>query len=821
MEDIPPEALKAAFTKATSDANSKVEFTEEEGDKFKKAFDDPEFRKMFAEYMEDLQDPKHRAETEAYISQLEGEEKVPQGKELIRPDIGFCAKTHKVINGKKEEKLFINVVSSDKIAKPTKVQVKDGQNWSLPYSLGPPHMEKDKSGSNAPAFDCCFHPDALSLSKNHVRFRDLLVHSAMEGIEAGYKKQNIEVKLNKEYHVVKGIQYKQGQVPAMMIDSGSKDNWEKKTNEVDKADKGLSGTEAAVVPETGGASMENGGKDKKKSKPAIKKGFLNKDKSPIQSKDKPQPLVQEISSTGSTSSAPLSKEKGLELDKLVDSSLDIKDTPPSAVPQIKEGKTTMKKRPQTIPPVPPAGVDTSGPQPPMYTMVERGNASMGDFESMGRRLVSSSRPAELVYKIDINKAAKASEVLLDVMPRTLKLEYKDVYFIEIELPYPVDHTKAKAKFDKSTKILSVTIPVRPPAASEVRAAQLKEATTEEVQPGDKSGDKEKEKKKEKEEREEMRERDKKAVPAVRKPAQKTVSLTHSERTSSVSNDGSNPYLADDDDEMRKAREESEKLKNEIAAAAAAAKAKAEEDLKNGVVPPKPKPKPAVAAVAKTTEEPKRSPATITIPEGATFVPSDVWAGAVNGYAFKRGDKGQGYYLDRATTPAPQSDSPQAHTEEEGDTTKSSPAAGDGSSKPVPFEFRQTRVAFAVLLQVPDVVAATVIVHFTSGGFDVSFKAASGLTYSSGFTVHGGVLDSLKCRYDVASQNMVVVLTKAKVDEGMWGTATATGRAAATAALTRREYRAPKGEDKLLGTTDIEKSLSEIKFSATSALTELD
>jgi hypothetical protein len=39
---------------------------------------------MFAEYMDEIQDPKYREETESYIDQLEKEEKVPQGKELVR-----------------------------------------------------------------------------------------------------------------------------------------------------------------------------------------------------------------------------------------------------------------------------------------------------------------------------------------------------------------------------------------------------------------------------------------------------------------------------------------------------------------------------------------------------------------------------------------------------------------------------------------------------------------------------------------------------------------------------------------------------------------
>lgn len=65
-------------------SGEKMKFTEEESNRFKKAFADPEFRKMFAQYMDELQDPAHREETEAYISQLESEQKVPEGKELIR-----------------------------------------------------------------------------------------------------------------------------------------------------------------------------------------------------------------------------------------------------------------------------------------------------------------------------------------------------------------------------------------------------------------------------------------------------------------------------------------------------------------------------------------------------------------------------------------------------------------------------------------------------------------------------------------------------------------------------------------------------------------
>ena len=102
------------------------------------------FSCLQSEYVEDLQNPEYRAETESYINQLESEDKVPQGKELIRPQKGFVAKSRKRDkNDKKDSKVFINIVQSEKITEPSKTDTDKGQNWSLPYSLGPPHMEKD------------------------------------------------------------------------------------------------------------------------------------------------------------------------------------------------------------------------------------------------------------------------------------------------------------------------------------------------------------------------------------------------------------------------------------------------------------------------------------------------------------------------------------------------------------------------------------------------------------------------------------------------------------------------------------------------------
>jgi hypothetical protein len=115
---------------------------------------------------------------------------------VYRPEPVFVAKSYKVSKGDEstKEKIFLNIVQSNKIDVPSKTNTPQGTCWSVPYSLGPPHMEKDKNGSNAPCFDCCFHPEAIQLGMIHKEFKDLLVSTAMEGVERLYKQQHQDVR---------------------------------------------------------------------------------------------------------------------------------------------------------------------------------------------------------------------------------------------------------------------------------------------------------------------------------------------------------------------------------------------------------------------------------------------------------------------------------------------------------------------------------------------------------------------------------------------------------------------------------------------------
>ena len=222
---IDAETLKTLFAQSSlgkGDAKD-MKLSDKEKEGFTKAFEDPKFREMFAEYMDEMQDPKYRAETDEYIRQLEKEEKVPAGKELIHPMPGFVAKTHKLDEkGGKMEKLWMNITFSDRVAEPRKQVVKGGESWSLPYSLGPPRMEKDGKDVNVTTFDCCFHTHALDMASARKEFKDLLVRTAMEGVAESYKRQNTPLKLSTDYHILKGVTYKSGITTAMMVDKKAK-----------------------------------------------------------------------------------------------------------------------------------------------------------------------------------------------------------------------------------------------------------------------------------------------------------------------------------------------------------------------------------------------------------------------------------------------------------------------------------------------------------------------------------------------------------------------------------------------------------------------
>ena len=184
----------------------KDDMSEQEVRRLHECWEKPEFKQMFHEYAEEVSDPKNKAEQEAYLSQVEAEQRAerdakngflngrspgeaglsvdplgnyvpgqpeaPEGSQLLKPNKGFVLKTWKRAAGRKDfdrelGKVFINVTSHEDIDPPKSEDVttpdgRRGQSWSMPHLVSPKlKEEKDKSDHVCTVIDVCFHTEVL------------------------------------------------------------------------------------------------------------------------------------------------------------------------------------------------------------------------------------------------------------------------------------------------------------------------------------------------------------------------------------------------------------------------------------------------------------------------------------------------------------------------------------------------------------------------------------------------------------------------------------------------------------------------------------
>ena len=71
----------------------KLDMSKDELKAFTKAMEMPEFKNILNEYVQEISDPKNKAEQEQYLRQLEEQGDLPVGTKLIKPIEAFCIKT--------------------------------------------------------------------------------------------------------------------------------------------------------------------------------------------------------------------------------------------------------------------------------------------------------------------------------------------------------------------------------------------------------------------------------------------------------------------------------------------------------------------------------------------------------------------------------------------------------------------------------------------------------------------------------------------------------------------------------------------------------
>lgn len=179
----------------------KLQLTRDEMSKLEEALKKEEFRKLLAEYAEEISDPANRKRNEEEITQLEKER--GYNVKFVNPESGFVVKTSRK-TGDDFTKAFINIATSPEIVEATQETTsssasgKIGNNWSIPYSLSPPRDDIDSKKQKCIIYDCIYHPNTYKRAIGSKAFKETLITNAIDGIE-----REFNVTLDRNYKLPK------------------------------------------------------------------------------------------------------------------------------------------------------------------------------------------------------------------------------------------------------------------------------------------------------------------------------------------------------------------------------------------------------------------------------------------------------------------------------------------------------------------------------------------------------------------------------------------------------------------------------------------
>lgn len=124
-----------------------------------------------------------------------------------------------------------------------------------------------------------------------------------------------------------------------------------------------------------------------------------------------------------------------------------------ATPKFKSPKKNRKK---------PKDTENSIYTTPNFIIKHRRNIELEEFTENKESKLNVAIPKELVVEINLPLLKSANDIVLDVTEKTVQLtsEKPAKYKLNITLPYEVNRDNGNAKFDKDSKMLSITLPVR-------------------------------------------------------------------------------------------------------------------------------------------------------------------------------------------------------------------------------------------------------------------------------------------------------------------------------------------------------------------------
>lgn len=168
-----------------SNVGDKFELSRDEFRNITQCLGNEEFRKLFAEYCQELNDPDNRKQYEEELKMLEAER--GYDVKFIKPLPGYVIKT--VVGGNR--KAFVNVCHCDLVGKPSSQcsvneKGQKGLKWSIPYAQSQPRKDYDNKNVDCVVYDVVFHYDTLHLTKSNKNFRKLVTDTALDAVEGAF-----------------------------------------------------------------------------------------------------------------------------------------------------------------------------------------------------------------------------------------------------------------------------------------------------------------------------------------------------------------------------------------------------------------------------------------------------------------------------------------------------------------------------------------------------------------------------------------------------------------------------------------------------------
>lgn len=168
--------------------------------------EDPSFDKLLSELGGHVEDFK--------LNLSKQQEELPKP---IKPSTGLCVKT-KHEDGRK---VFINLCHSPELPKPADITEKELSDillseepslYRVPLSLGEPHEEKAKDGTDCTCYDVIVNTEYFKSVQKNEFFKAFLISVCVEGIEDKYN-----VKLNRDIQVILQNKKYYGKMPQHFI----------------------------------------------------------------------------------------------------------------------------------------------------------------------------------------------------------------------------------------------------------------------------------------------------------------------------------------------------------------------------------------------------------------------------------------------------------------------------------------------------------------------------------------------------------------------------------------------------------------------------